>query len=252
MKRIILLLLSVITISAYAQNKNISTINTVKPKLGQKMAFEAAYKQHIAKFHKSDEKMSVYEILSGQYAGSYHLVNGGRSFADMDKERGDAAGHSMDLDQHFFPLLEETKNNSYRHVDSLSFHADVQAEKFLVNIRHIKSSQFEDYTKESYRGVIILGKLKGAFWENFSINLYDQLWAGTDPVLVTVRSLKDGFKSLEDNFYNTKNDGNPTFKDEYIKAYGTLDWDKRTKLMDEAVVKRDTYIMKLRKDLSSQ
>jgi len=46
--------------------------------------------------------------------------------------------------------------------------------------------------------------------------------------------------------------GAPTFKDEYIKAYGTADWDKRVKLMDDAVVKHEQYIMKYRKDLSSQ
>ena len=43
-----------------------------------------------------------------------------------------------------------------------------------------------------------------------------------------------------------------SFKDAYIKAWGTLDWDKRQKTLDDAVDSRDTYIMKLRKDLSSQ
>ncbi|MBK6936726.1 MAG: hypothetical protein IPH18_07440 [Chitinophagaceae bacterium] len=55
MKQTLLLLLMVVTMAAYAQ-KNIATVNTVKPRLGQKMAFEAAYKVHIAKFHKADEK----------------------------------------------------------------------------------------------------------------------------------------------------------------------------------------------------
>ena len=40
-------------------------VNIVRPKNGQKMAFEAAYKVHIAKFHKTVEKIYVYEILSG-------------------------------------------------------------------------------------------------------------------------------------------------------------------------------------------
>ncbi|HYM93239.1 MAG TPA: hypothetical protein VET23_03815, partial [Chitinophagaceae bacterium] len=146
MKKIMLMLLSVITIAAYSQTtNNLSTVNTVKPKMGQKMAFEAAYKLHIAKFHKTDEKMNVYEILSGPYTGYYHLVNGGRSFADFDKERADANAHSLDLDKNFFPLLEVTMNGTYRYLDSLSFHSDIQAEKFVVNVRHIKPSLLDDY-----------------------------------------------------------------------------------------------------------
>ncbi len=71
MKNILVLLLMVSAPSAYSQNsdeKILSTINTVKPKPGQKMAFEAKYKQHVAKFHKTEEKITVYEILSGEYA----------------------------------------------------------------------------------------------------------------------------------------------------------------------------------------
>ncbi|HYM93277.1 MAG TPA: hypothetical protein VET23_04005, partial [Chitinophagaceae bacterium] len=102
------------------------------------------------------------------------------------------------------------------------------------------------------RCIKIVGKLKRTFWENLSLNVFQQLWTGSDPVLVTIRNLKDGFKSLEDNFYGPMNDGNPTYKEEYIKSYGTLYWEKRGKLLDDAVVKHEQYIMKLRKDLSSQ
>ena len=252
MKKIIVLLLSVISIVAYSQNNNLSVINSVKPKLGQKMAFEAAYKVHIAKFHKADEKINVYEVLSGKYMGFYHLVNGGKSYASLDNERADATAHSMDLDKTYFPLLDETMNGTYRYVDSLSFHSDIKAEKFLVNTRHIKLSMVDDYRKEVARGAKILGKLKAAFWDNLSQSVFQLLWAGTDPVYITVRNLKDGFKSLETDFYGPMNNGNPSFQDEYIKAYGTLDWDKRVKILDEAVVKNEQYIMRLRKDLSSQ
>jgi len=64
MKRIFLLLLMATTLAVYAQPPqpvtDLATVNTVKPKKGQKMAFEAAYKVHVAKFHKTDEKMTVY------------------------------------------------------------------------------------------------------------------------------------------------------------------------------------------------
>lgn len=250
MKKYILLLLMGSTMAAWSQKTDLSIVNTVKPKKGQKMAFEAAYKAHAAKFHKADEKVSVYEIMTGTYAGYYHLVNGGKSYATFDKDRPDATAHSQDLDKNFFPYLEETMNGVFRWMDSLSFHPQMQAEKFLVNVRHIKYSLQEDYRNELMRGVLTLGKAKGAFWDNLSQNVYEQLWDGSDQVVVSIRNLKDGFKSLEANYYEASN--NSTFKNEYIKTYGTADWDKRIKLMDEAVVKNEQYIMKLRSDLSAQ
>jgi hypothetical protein len=44
----------------------------------------------------------------------------------------------------------------------------------------------------------------------------------------------------------------PTFRDEYVKAYGHTAWDERVKVLDGAVEKTEVYIMKWRKDLRSQ
>ena len=253
MKKIFFLLLSVITIAAYSQKTDLSTVNTVKPKNGQKMTFEAAYKQHIAKFHKTEEKITVYEILSGPYIGYYHLVNRDRSFADMDKERADATAHNLDLDKTFFPLLEETINGTYRFIDSLSLRPDVVAEKYVVTVRHLKQSlNIDDYRRELARGVKLNRSAKGPFIENLSVTYFEQLWDGSDQVTVSIRNLKDGFKSLESGYFGAAPTGGPTFRDEYVKAYGYDDWDKRVKLMDDAVEKTEVYTMKLRKDLSSQ
>ncbi|SRR6266487_1266369 len=250
MKKIIFLLLSVMTMAAYSQKTDLATVNTVKPKPGQKMAFEAAYKTHIAKFHQTVEKTNVYEILSGPYTGYYHLVVGGKSFADFDKARADATAHSMDLDKNFYPILAETMNGTYRFMDSLSLHSDVQAEKFVANVRHIKPSLEGDYRNELAKGIKVLTNLKGSFWENLSLNVFEQLWDGSEPVVVTIRNLKDGFTSLETDFYGPLPPN--AFKDAYVQAYGTADWDKRVKLLEDAVVTHEQYIMKYRKDLSSQ
>ena len=247
------MLFMAVTIAAYSQNKDLATVNSVKPKSGQKMAFEAAYKQHIAKFHKAEEKISVYEVLSGQYNGYYHLVNAERSFADFDKERTDAAAHSLDLDKTFFPLLEETVNGTFRFIDSLSLRPEVTAEAFVVTIRHLKEGlNMEDYRRELSRSVRINKMAKGAFIESLSYSYHEQLWDGSDQVVVIIRNLKDGFKSLEQGYYAPNPPGTPTFRQEYEKAYGGEAWDARVKLLDGAVVKTEQYIMKLRKDLSSQ
>ncbi len=257
MKRILLLLLMATTMAAYAQPPqpvtDLTTVSTVKPKKGQKMAFEAAYKVHIAKFHKAEEKLTVYEILSGPNAGAYHIVNSGRSFADFDKERPDAAVHSLDLDKTFFPLLDETMNGTYRLMDSLSLRGDVVAESFVVTVNHLKSTlNFTDYRRELARNVKINSMSKGGFIENLSTSFFEQLWDGSDQVTVVIRNLKDGFKSLAANYYGANPTGNPSFRDLYAKEYGHTAWDDRVKLLEGAVEKSEQYIMKLRKDLSSQ
>lgn len=253
MKKILFLLFMVSTLAAYSQKTDLATVNTVKPKLGQKMAFEAAYKLHVAKFHKADEKIAVYEILSGDNAGYYHLVNSERSYADMDKERPDAAAHSLDLDKTFFPYLEDTRNGTYRLIDSLSLRLDVAAEKFVVNVSHLKSDLvITDYRRELSRNVKIYLKMKQVFFANLSYAYYEQLWDGSDQTTVSVRNLKDGFKSLEPNYFGTNPPGTPNFRDEYVKEYGHTAWDDRVKILEGAVIKSEQYTMRLRKDLSSQ
>ena len=253
MKKYLLLMLMATSLSAYSQKTDLTTVNTVKPKLGQKMAFEAAYKLHVAKFHKATEKISVYEILSGDYTGYYHLVNTGRSFADFDKERQDAGAHSLDLDKNFFPMLEDTRNGTYRFIDSLSYKPDTTSEKFVVNIAHLKQDlNIADYRRELARSVKINMLSKNPFFVSLSFSYFEQLWDGSDQVTVTIRSLKDGFKSLETGYYGTTPAGSPSFRDLYAKEYGHTAWDDRVKLFEGSVVKSETYIMRLRKDLSSQ
>lgn len=260
MKKILLFLLMAVTLTAYSQTpaptNDLSTVNTVKPKLGQKMAFEAAYKLHIAKFHKGDEKIRTYEILSGEYIGYYHLVNAERSFADMDKERPDAAAHNLDLDKNFFPLLADTRNGTYRFIDSLSLRPEVEAESFIVNVNHLKQTLNQaDYRREQARAIKLNRNSTAPFMVSLSVSYWEQLWDGSDQVTVSIRNLKDGFKSLQPGYFGPPVPppaGTPSFRDNYIKEYGYTAWDDRVKLLEGAVEKNEQYIMKSRKDLSSQ
>jgi hypothetical protein len=190
--------------------------------------------------------------MSGPNAGSYHIAMSGRSYADFDKERPDAAAHSLDLDKTFFPYFEKTSNATYRYYDSLSLRPDPKAEKFVVTVRYMKQGvSMADYRKESSRSVKVLKLLKGGFWENLSNAYYEQIWAGTSPVQITIRALKDGFKSLETDYYGAAPTGVPSFRDEYAKMFGHNDWDTRVKLLDTATERTEVYIMRLRKDLST-
>ncbi|HJS54102.1 MAG TPA: hypothetical protein VJ765_06140 [Chitinophagaceae bacterium] len=253
MKQFLLLLFIATALTANSQKTDLVTVNSVKPKKGQKMAFEAAYKQHVAKFHKTDEKISVYEIMSGPNIGFYHLVNSGRSYSDFDKERPDASAHNLDLDKTFFPLLDETVNGTFRFMDSLSLRPEVTAEAFVVTVRHLKGGlNMDDYRRELGRAVRLNKLAKGAFIESLSVSFFEQLWDGSEQVTVSIRNLKDGFKSLEQGYYAANPPGSTSFRETYEKAYGGTAWDDRIKLLEDAVTKTEVYIARLRKDLSSQ
>jgi hypothetical protein len=253
MKKLFFLMVIFITVSAHSQKTDLTTVNTVKPKKGQKMAFEAAYKVHITKFHNAVEKLNVYEILSGPYAGYYHLANAGRSFSDFDKERADANSHNLDLDKTFFPYLEETMNGTFRLIDSLSYTPTLSAERFVVTVNHLKQGlDINDYRRELARAIKINKMSKAPFFANLSTAFYEQLWDGSDQVTVSIRSLKDGFKTLEPGFFPSTPEGSPGFRELYTKEYGNDAWDERVKFLEGVVVKSEQYIMRLRKDLSSQ
>lgn len=239
---------------ANSQGKTLYRVNMVKPKAGMKSSFEASWKTHLAKFHKTEDKRMVYEVLSGPHSGEFHIVEGPIAYADMDIERPNAKDHGADLEKNFSPFLESnSRNGTYRRDDTASLNSQVQAEKFQVIITHLKFGTLADVLREAKRSSLISAKLNPT--NRFSFNYYVQIWTGSDPVVVTVRNLKDGFKELENNYYGPSPMANQpnAFRDTYIKDYGYDAWDARQKALDNSnVVSREIFIMKLRKDLSSE
>jgi len=218
-----------------------------------KSTFEANWKAHLAKFHKTADKRNVYEVMSGPNMGYYHIVEGPISFADMDSEKPMAKEHALDLEKTFFPMLEDARMNAtYRWDDTASFNPTVKAEKFLVTVTHVKFGMINETIREGRRGSLINAKINPT--SRFSVNVYTQIWSGSDPVRVSVRNLKDGFKELETDYYGPNTLPPNAFKDAYIKDYGQDAWDARQKVLDNNanVASREIYIMRFRKDLSSQ
>lgn len=142
--------------------------------------------------------------------------------------------------------------------DSPSLNGKVDAEKFLVTINHIKFGMQNETLREAKRGSLIFAKINQANNAplRFSGNYYVQIWAGSDPVHVSIRNLKDGFKELENNYYGPNPMANQpnAFRDSYIKEYGYDAWDVRQKVVDNNanIASREVFIMKFRKDLSSE
>ena len=247
MKKFLLMLFIVATTAAFGQGKTLFVVNVATPKGGQGTAFEAAWKLHLAKFHNTTDKRTVYQILSGRRNGSFLLIQGPVSFADMDIELPNAKEHRLDLEKTIVPREEPgVTNEYYRWADTLSYKPDVQAEKYLVTVTHVKNGRMADYLTEVRRAQMINTKSNPPI----SYSNYVQIWAGSDPVIVNVRNLKDGFKELDAAYGTPMTPGG--MKDAYVQEYGQAAWDTRMKNGVDDVTSREVYIMKVRKDLSSK
>jgi hypothetical protein len=231
---------------ANGQGKTLYKVNTAKPKAGMKSAFEASWKLHLNAFHQTTDKRTVYEVVSGPDNGSYVIVEGPFSYADMDKTLTDAKQHGLDLEKNFTPKLDAGGDNFIvRWADTLSYNADAKADKFLLTITVVKDGKMGEYLAELRRSALINAKLKSPF----SYNVMVKQQAGSSPTVITIRNLKEGFKEMDNDFFNLPMNG---FRDGYVAEYGQEAYDRRVKLLVDDVVSREQHFEKLRADLSSK
>ena len=246
MKKLLCLLLCAATITAFGQGNTLYKINVVKPKAGMKSAFEDSWKMHLNKFHTGTDKRLVYEVISGSESGSYVLVEGPESYADMDKTLATAKEHTLDLEKNFTPKLEVTGTNSiYRWADTLSYHGNVKADLLLIGITVIKDGKAPEFLTELRRNALINEKIKSPV----SVNIWVRQQAGSSPTIVSRRNLKDGYKELDTDYFKM---GPDDFKNAYIADYGQEAWDKRLKILVDDVVSREQFFEKMRPALSSK
>lgn len=244
MRLILFVAFAIATLTSFSQGKTLVSVDIVKPKQGQVSAFETAWKAHVNKFHK-ERKLFVYEILSGNHAGAYQIVEGPISYADLDKVWPNQSAHDRDLEQFLSPRVESGSGPFYyAHRDTLGFNPDIQSDKALITITRVKNGKMNDYIQEVRRTAILANELKAPF----GVNAYVQLFAGSDPTIVTIRSLKDGFKELENNYFNRPAN---EFQNGYLKKYSQQQWDKRTSIMNDDINSREVFMTRFRKDLSS-
>ena len=246
MKKLLCLLLTAATVTAFGQGNTLYNVNVVKPKAGMKSAFEASWKMHLDKFHNKTDKRSIYEVTSGPENGSYVIVEGPISYADMDKDKPNSKEHGLDLEKNFTPKLEPGNDNSiFRWADTLSYRGDAQATKFLVSVTVIKDGKMPEVLTELRRGVLINTKINSPT----SYNTMVKQLAGSTPTFVTLRNLTNGFKEMDIDYFKMAPDA---FKNAYIADYGQDAWDKRIKMLTDDVVSREQHFETRRDDLSSK
>jgi len=233
-------------IFANGQGSTLYKVNVVTPKAGMSSAFEDSWKLHMAKFHNGSDKRNVYAVVSGPDAGSFVIVQGPISYADMDKTLPDAKEHSLDMEKTFSPELEPMNNNLLvRWVDTLSYKGDVKADLSILTMTVVKDGKMPEYMAEARKVVLLYTKLNSPF----SFNTMIKQQAGSSPTIILIRNLKDGYKELDSDYFHLSADW---FKDAYVKEYGQQVWDNRLKLMTDDVVVRTQHFEKLRADLSSK
>jgi hypothetical protein len=228
------------------QGSSLYKVNLATPRSGMKSVFEESWKLHMVKFHNGSDKRNVYEVVSGPDVGSFIIVQGPVSYADMDKTLPDAKEHSLDMEKTFSSKLEPLNSNSLvRWVDTLSYKGDVKAQLFLLTITVVKDGKMADYMAEARKAVLLYTKLNSPF----SFNMMVKQQAGSSPTIILIRNLKDGYKELDTDYFHLTTDW---FKTAYVKEYGQEAWDNRLKLMTDDVVSRTQHFEKLRADLSSK
>jgi hypothetical protein len=230
----------------FGQGNTLYEVNVVKPRAGMQTAFETSWKLHLDKFHKTSDKRNVYEVTSGQELGSYVIVEGPFSFADMDKTLANAKEHAADLDKNFTPKVEtENQNFMVAFRDTLSYNPQPDVKKILVTITVLKDGKQPDYVRELRRNAIILGKMES----KLSYAVLVKVIAGSAPTIITLRNLANGYAELDANFFQTPPNA---FRDAYVKEWGQEAWDKRVAQLVNDVVSRELHFEVYRPDLSSK
>lgn len=223
-------------------------MSLVQPRSGQVPAFEAAWKTHVIKYHNGESKRAVFEVITGDNAGTYQFVDGPFDYAQMDKEMTNAKAHDNDYGMSVSNKLEMEKGGyMFRWIDTLSYnYSGVTADKFVQSNYMIKPGKLTEFLKEAKRNVVINGMIKNPG----SSTVYLQLFAGSKQQLVVRTALKNGFKELDPTFTASTSEA---FKEAYIKEYGQVDWDKRANPpgIYQWIDSFETFLVKHRKDLSS-
>lgn len=219
----------------------------VKPKEGQKLAFESAWTAHLKKFHDGKSSRAVFEIYSGDHTGELQLVEGPMGYADLDVDMPNTKAHDMDFESTVASKLAwEKEGYTYKFIDSLSGTSDFITDKGIQTTYHIKPDKLEAFLKEVRRSVVINQKINSPV----QYASYLEMFAGSEPELVIRRPLKNGFKELEPGFFPPTTEA---FKKAYIEAYGQADYDLRSSPggIYTMINSYEQFLVKFRKDLST-
>jgi len=199
------LLVSIVGVS---QSQNVVNASRYFPKVDKVLEFEKAITAHITKFHSGDWKWRGYEIQTGPDAGGYHVVEGPKTWDEIDKRGNLGADHLNDWNKNVAIYLTDKYSSGYsEYKEDLS---TTQLSSFTdkIAITHV-------FPKNGMGSVVAenLQKIKKAWAAGGqTVAVYQSVYSGPSQYALVYR-FKDGLKELQDGYRKP-------FKERYEGANG--------------------------------
>ncbi len=239
MKRLLLLML-LIPLMGYGQEKNVMNAERVTPKADKIMEFEKALATHAQKYHTGEWKWRVSQVLTGPDAGAYSITEGPSSWADADT-RGDlGAEHTADWNKIFGTLT-----NGQVQASTIVYLPELSSGK--VTDYAEKSSITHAYPRIGYGGKIEANLKKAKkVWEaaGQTVIVYQAVSSG-EPQYIIVTRHKTGWKEKDPKFLKP-------FPDRYNEINGADSFDEYLESIQRFTSKSWSEMTIYRADLSSK
>ena len=235
-----LLVLLLLPVIAWSQNKNVVNTTRVFPKIDKALEFEKAIAAHAQKYHTGDWKWRVFEIQSGPDVGGYHITEGPSSWDMLDSRGNLGTEHNNDWNKTITPLLTQEQQSSYSvfQEDLSTIAIGDYSDKIIITHYYQKPGHGGEFRN-------LLAKMKKA-WEagNSTVAVYTSAVSG-EPQYAVVNRLKQGLKELNSGF-------RAPLKERYEKANGADSYDEWTRFLQTNLNSMWSEMLYFRADLSSK
>ena len=222
MKKMMLLLL-VLPLFAFAQNKTLLGVDRYFPKADKVKQFEKAVALHAQQYHKDDHKWRVYTIETGPDAGGYMVIEGPTNWDGLDK-RGDlGAAHTKDWESTVQPTLSDRTSTMYLTVreDLSTVVQGDYSDKISINHLFFKPG-FYGEVQTNIQGLKKLWQADGS-----TVAVYESSLSG-EPQFTIVTRYKTGLKERDVVQPNT-------LPVRFAAANGEGSWDKYLSSLKESI-----------------
>jgi hypothetical protein len=236
----VLLLLMFIPFIGMAQTNNVSSTFRVFPMPGKSLEFKKAIMAHVAKYHTTEKKWRIFEVMSGPDAGAFQFNEGPSSWEAIEKSPSNTDAHTTDWDKTVEVFIEKTSNVGYSVYNEKMSTVKLTDYSNHIIITHMYPSPGMVQTAWS-----IVEKQKKAYeLGNESIAVYNVMASG-DPHIAVVRRLKNGMKDL---------DATPakSMPDRYREVNGPDSWAGYMEDYSKSIDRRWSEHLMFRADLSSK
>ena len=239
MKKLIILFLLLPSL-AFTQNKIVLNTFRVFPIPGKAIEFKRALIAHVSRFHTTEKKWRIFEIMSGPDAGAFHFVEGPSTWDEIEKAPVNTDQHTTDWDKTVEVFIEKTTNVGFS-----VYQENLSSAKLTEYANNIVLTHM--YPKPGMVGKAneMLAKMKKVNeMGGESVAVFNVLLSG-DPQMVSSRRLKNGLKDMEPI------PGKST-EDRWREAFGANSWSDYMADYANIYERRWTELLTFRADLSSK